>query len=154
MHSLNFGTGGDATQHILWRMQNGELNNFKPKVVVLLAGTNNHGHTAEQVTGGIKAIVDTISEKQPQAQIIVLSLPPRGQTHNPLRVKNQKVNESLPAVLKSVPNTTFLDCDPGFVQADGTIDHNDMYDYLHFTKRAYEKYCTPLYEALTNILLP
>ena len=32
MHCLNFGIGGDQTQHVLWRLQNGELENLAPKV--------------------------------------------------------------------------------------------------------------------------
>lgn len=32
MHCLNFGIGGDQTQHVLWRLRNGELEFIKPKV--------------------------------------------------------------------------------------------------------------------------
>ncbi|XP_070549322.1 platelet-activating factor acetylhydrolase IB subunit alpha1-like [Ptychodera flava] len=154
MHCLNFGIGGDATQHVLWRLQNGELDDLKPKVIVILAGTNNHGHTAEQVVGGLKAIVETVSTKQPQAQIFVMSIPPRGHEPNPLREKIRAINDALPNMLKPFENTQFVECDNGFIQADGTIDHNDMYDYLHLTKQGYEKLCAPLYEALTTLLSP
>jgi len=98
LHALNFGIGGDSTQHVLWRLENGELEHIRPKVstawvgsqsplslpptpllhplfpqiVVVWVGTNNHGHTAEQVTGGIKAIVQLVNERQPQARVVVL----------------------------------------------------------------------------------
>uniref|UniRef100_A0A8C6KS65 Platelet-activating factor acetylhydrolase IB subunit alpha1 n=1 Tax=Nothobranchius furzeri TaxID=105023 RepID=A0A8C6KS65_NOTFU len=72
LHCLNFGVGGDATQHVLWRLSNGELDNISPKVVVLWVGTNNHGHTAEQICGGIMAIVQVIHNKLPHAQTLVL----------------------------------------------------------------------------------
>ncbi|XP_077985572.1 platelet-activating factor acetylhydrolase IB subunit alpha1-like [Glandiceps talaboti] len=154
MHSLNFGIGGDATQHVLWRIENGEIDDIKPKLVVVQVGTNNHGHTAEQVVGGIKAIVESITNKQPQAQLFLMGIPPRGLNPNPLREKIKKINEALPNMLKSFANTQFIECDPGFIQVDGTIDHNDMFDYLHFTRQGYEKFCTPLYEAMTNLLSP
>ena len=78
--ALNFGIGGDSTQHVLWRLENGELEHIRPQIVVVCLGTNNHSHTAEQVTGGIKAIVQ-------------LGLLPRGQHPNPLRENNQQVNQ-------------------------------------------------------------
>lgn len=72
LHALNFGIGSDSTQHVLWRLENGELEHIRPKIVVVWVGTNNHGHTAEQVTGGIKAIVDLVNQRQPQARVVVL----------------------------------------------------------------------------------
>nr|XP_036869883.1 platelet-activating factor acetylhydrolase IB subunit gamma isoform X2 [Manis javanica]XP_036869884.1 platelet-activating factor acetylhydrolase IB subunit gamma isoform X2 [Manis javanica] len=72
LHALNFGIGSDSTQHVLWRLENGELEHIRPKIVVVWVGTNNHGHTAEQVTGGIKAIVQLVNQRQPQARVVVL----------------------------------------------------------------------------------
>ncbi|XP_024072146.1 platelet-activating factor acetylhydrolase IB subunit beta isoform X2 [Terrapene carolina triunguis] len=90
LHALNFGIGGDTTAHVLWRLKNGELENIKPKVIVVWVGTNNHENTAEEVAGGIEAIVRLINTRQPQAKVIVLSLLPRGEKPNPLRQKNAK----------------------------------------------------------------
>uniref|UniRef100_A0A0L8GP47 SGNH hydrolase-type esterase domain-containing protein n=1 Tax=Octopus bimaculoides TaxID=37653 RepID=A0A0L8GP47_OCTBM len=72
LHSLNFSIGGDQTQNLLWRICNGELNDIQPKIIVILVGTNNHDHTAEEVCEGIMKIAQTIAEKQPQSNIIVM----------------------------------------------------------------------------------
>ncbi|HQZ27671.1 MAG TPA: GDSL-type esterase/lipase family protein, partial [Verrucomicrobiales bacterium] len=76
---VNFGIGGDRTQHVLWRITHGELDGIKPKAVVLMIGTNNAGgNTAEEIAQGVIAIVKTIREKQPQAKILLLAVFPRG----------------------------------------------------------------------------
>ena len=73
MHSLNFGIGGDRTENVLWRLQNGELDGpLAPKVIVLMVGTNNHGDSAADIADGVKAICNLIRDKQPQAYLVVL----------------------------------------------------------------------------------
>ncbi|CAM2107868.1 unnamed protein product [Caretta caretta] len=152
LHALNFGIGGDGTQHVLWRLQEGELQHIRPKIVVVWVGTNNHGHTAEQVVGGIEAIVRLLQQQQPQARVVVLGLLPRGQGPNPLRERNRRVNELLEARLPRLPNTCFLDADPGFVHSDGAISHHDMYDYLHLSRHGYARLCPQLHALLLRLL--
>uniref|UniRef100_A0A3Q3GAK1 Platelet-activating factor acetylhydrolase IB subunit alpha1 n=1 Tax=Labrus bergylta TaxID=56723 RepID=A0A3Q3GAK1_9LABR len=137
LHALNFGLGGDATQHVLWRLSNGELDNISPKVVVLWVGTNNHGNTAEQICGGIMAIIQVVKNKLPHAQTLVLGILPRGKMPNPLRERNAKVNKLVQEATSSLPHASFL---------------NDMYDYLHLTPAGYQAVCKPLHTLLTSML--
>ena len=75
----NFGIGGDRTQHVLWRLNNGELDGIQPKVVVLMIGTNNTGSDpADQIAEGITAIVKTIRDKSPKTKVMLLAVFPRG----------------------------------------------------------------------------
>uniref|UniRef100_UPI00398EEC45 platelet-activating factor acetylhydrolase IB subunit gamma n=1 Tax=Pristiophorus japonicus TaxID=55135 RepID=UPI00398EEC45 len=152
LHALNFGIGGDATQHVLWRLQNGELENIRPKVIVLWVGTNNHGHTAEQVAGGIEAIINLLNQRQPQAKVIVLGLLPRGKDPNPLREKNALVNELVKGSVASLGTTCYLDVDPGFVNSEGSMSHNDLYDYLHLTRHAYTSVCKLIHTRVHQLL--
>ncbi len=82
-NAANFGWGGDGTQHILWRLQNGELDGIHPKVIVLLAGTNNVGAEpgdearVAEIARGVKAIADLCREKAPSATIILTAIFPR-----------------------------------------------------------------------------
>lgn len=152
MHALNFGVGGDKTENLLWRLENGELECIKPKVVVLYTGTNNHENTADQIAEGIEAIVNLISEKLPQAYIVVLALLPRGQNPNPLREKHEKINLALARLLTSIPKTQLVNIDPGFVLPDGTISHHDLFDYLHLTSHAYRRAFEPVCDLLMQLL--
>src|ERR1700760_2983685 len=42
-NAADFGWGADRVQNVLWRLENGELDGVNPKIIVLLAGTNNVG---------------------------------------------------------------------------------------------------------------
>jgi lysophospholipase L1-like esterase len=77
---VNLGIGGDQTGHVLWRITDGhELDSLKPKAAVIMIGTNNTGgHTAEQIAGGIKAIVEELKKQKPNIKILVLGVFPRG----------------------------------------------------------------------------
>ncbi|KAI4882623.1 hypothetical protein NFI96_022016, partial [Prochilodus magdalenae] len=152
LHALNFGIGGDTTCNVLWRLQNGELENIRPRVVVLWVGTNNHEHTAEQVAGGMVAIVQLLHSRLPKAKIVVLGLLPRGEFPNPLREKNSAVNNYLRASLPRLGPVQFLDVGGGFVHSDGTISCRDMFDFLHLTASGYSAMATPLHELLLQLL--
>ncbi|KAF6728817.1 Platelet-activating factor acetylhydrolase IB subunit beta [Oryzias melastigma] len=152
LHSLNFGIGGDTTCNVLWRLQNGELENIRPKVVVLWVGTNNHEHTAEQVAGGILAIAQMLTTRLPKAKIVVLSLLPRGERPNLLREKNATVNGLVRSWLPRLRQAQFLDVSREFVHSDGTISPQDMFDYLHLTAAGYRTISKPLSELLLQIL--
>ena len=97
--AANFGIGGDRTQHVLWRVENGEFDGIKPKAVVLMIGTNNAGvaeNSPEQIAAGIKNIIDAIHKRSPETKVLLLAIFPRGEKEdpktNPGRAKNQAVN--------------------------------------------------------------
>ncbi|KAM6967851.1 platelet-activating factor acetylhydrolase IB subunit gamma [Aplochiton taeniatus] len=152
LHALNFGVSGDATQHVLWRLINGELDHISPKIVVLWVGTNNHGHTPEQIFGGIMAIVQVITDKLPNAHTLVLVILPRGRSPNPLRERNAQVNQLVQETVSSLHHASFLNVDPGFVHSNGSISHQDLYDYLHLTPQAYHAVCQPLHAHIKRLL--
>src|SRR5205823_5263650 len=88
LKTANFGIGGDRTQHVLWRLQNGELEGIQPKVVMLMIGTNNSNgrdNTAEEIADGIKAIVKEVHKHSPRTKVLLLGIFPRGPKPNPQR---------------------------------------------------------------------
>eukprot|EP00118_Oscarella_pearsei_P006400 m.28849 g.28849 ORF g.28849 m.28849 type:complete len:214 (+) comp31073_c0_seq3:182-823(+) len=150
--SENFGVGGDATHHLLWRIQNGELDGIDPKVVVLLIGTNNHEHTAEQIVEAIRVTVQYIVQKKPEAKILLLGVLPRGFKPNRLRDKIRDINGSLAEFPKEFSCLTYLDVGHLFLREDGTIHHEDMFDYLHLTRKGYNKMCTSMEKEIVKLL--
>src|SRR5262245_105425 len=77
---VNLGIGGDQTGHVLWRITEGhELDHLNPKAAVIMIGTNNiGGHSAQQIAGGIKAIVEELKRQKPHLKVLVLGVFPRG----------------------------------------------------------------------------
>lgn len=79
--AMNAGVGGDRTQHVLWRLDNGNVDGIHPKLTVIMIGTNNsngNDNTAEEIADGIKAIVKEVREKLPESKILLLAIFPRG----------------------------------------------------------------------------
>ncbi len=136
----NFGIGGDRTQHVLWRITNGELDGIKPKAVVLMIGTNNTGSDSpESIAQGITKIVSTIQSKQPQAKILLLAVFPRGEkpNANPGRDKIKIVN-SIISKMDDGKKVHYLDIGGKFLQPDETISKDIMHDFLHLTPTGYQ----------------
>uniref|UniRef100_A0A4W4ESK4 Platelet-activating factor acetylhydrolase IB subunit alpha2 n=1 Tax=Electrophorus electricus TaxID=8005 RepID=A0A4W4ESK4_ELEEL len=128
LHALNFGIAGDTTCNVLWRLQNGELQNIRPTVVVVWVGTNNYQHTAEQE---VMAIVQVLVNQLPRTKVIVLGLLPHGKRQNPLWEKNADVNRLLRTAISRLSPAQFFDLSSEFVHLNGTVSSRDMSDYLH-----------------------
>ena len=153
LKAANFGIGGDRTEHVLWRLENGNFDGLKPKAIVLMIGTNNTGHqgrpqkelngavyecTAEQTAEGIKAILTQLQKKCPDAKILVLGIFPRGADKND---KFRQQNEATNAIVKGFADgqkVFFLDVGAKFLEPDGTLSKTIMPDLLHPNEKGYQ----------------
>lgn len=151
--AVNFGIGGDRTEHILWRLANGNYDGLKPKLTVLMIGTNNTGHqgrpmaehgganyssTAEETAAGVTGIVKVLKEKQPQMKILLLAIFPRGENpDDKMRQQNEKTNELI-AKLDDGKSVFFMNINEDFLAADGTLSRDIMPDLLHPNEKGYE----------------
>jgi len=126
----NFGIGGDRTQHVLWRLKNGELEGITPKLVMLMIGTNNAGDSADDVAAGITAIVKEIQGKSPTTKILLLGIFPRGEKPNAGREKNDKVNAIVAKLDDGGKTVKYLDIGAKFLGAGE--DQDEREDRLHF----------------------
>jgi lysophospholipase L1-like esterase len=160
-NAANFGWGGDTIQNILWRLQNGELEGARPKVIVLLAGTNNIGNVpasdarAADVVKGIKALLDTLRAKAPGATIIVMGILPRNDGANPTAVMPSinKINEKI-AALADGKTVRYLNINDKLADREGKLFDGMTVDRLHLSLKGYQVWADALKPLLTEILGP
>ncbi len=159
--AANFGISGDRTQHVLWRLQNGELNGISPKAVVLMIGTNNTGferdtttprNTPAEAAEGVAAIVRTLRAKLPQTKILLLAVFPRGEKpDHPQRKQVAELNRLI-SPLADGKNVRFLDIGQKFLNADGTMPNAIMPDFLHPGERGYEIWAAAIKQPLAEMV--
>jgi lysophospholipase L1-like esterase len=157
-NAANFGWGGDTTQNILWRLENGELDGVNPKVIVLLAGTNNlagSGEGAEaDVTRGIQAILRVMRAKAPGATIIVTGIFPRNDNMALMPVIN-RINRNL-LQLADGTRVRYLNINHKLADQYGRLFDGMMNasDKLHPTVQAYQVWADALKPIFTELLGP
>jgi len=151
-HAANFGIGGDQTQHVLWRIQNGELEGIHPKVVVLMIGTNNAGsNTADEIAAGVAAIVKELRSRLPEAKVLLLGVFPRSPKPDSTRKKLEDVNRQISKLDKD-KHVTFLDIRKAFLNDDDSISPAIMPDYLHLTPKGYRLWADAMEPTLWKLL--
>jgi lysophospholipase L1-like esterase len=152
--AINFGVGGDRTQHVLWRFEQGHLDGIKAKVAVVMIGTNNSGNNGNSegdILAGVTAIVQQIRERQPDTKILLLGIFPRGETFSAQRGKILQVNQAL-ARLDDGTHIFYLDIGPQFIENDGSISKKIMPDYLHPNDAGYRIWANAMEPKLEQLL--
>jgi lysophospholipase L1-like esterase len=136
--TADFAIGGDQVQHVIWRVQHGQLKGQDPKLVMLMIGTNNLGQEPQGVVDGIKMLIGEYEKRCPHAQILLLGIFPRSpKPTDPARAWIAKVNAIISGY-SSDPRVTYLDFGAKFLQPDGTLTPDIMADYLHPGAKGYE----------------
>ena len=154
LRALNFGVGGDRTQHVLWRIENGEIP-LNPQVAFVHCGTNNLDRdNPAEIRDGIASIVYTIQEKRPNANFIVSGLLPRDQEISSRRDKIKLVNQKLREWCRSgkVRNVHYLKPDKDWTEPDvRLVERYYFTDFLHLVEEGYEKFAKSIYEAIVKV---
>jgi lysophospholipase L1-like esterase len=159
-NAADFGWGADRTENILWRLENGELDGVNPRVIVLLAGTNNVGKetvdepTAAEIVRGLKAIVAACRSKAPDATIILTAIFPRNDNMAVVPTI-QRINREL-ATLADGHHLRFLDVNDRLADKDGRLVEGVMNerDKLHPTLKGYQIWADALKPILGELLGP
>jgi lysophospholipase L1-like esterase len=157
-NAADFGWGADRTENILWRLENGELDGVTPKVIVVLAGTNNVGKEKgddakiEDVTRGLKAIVEACRRKAPTATIVLTAIFPRNDSPEVMPTI-ERINANL-AKMADGRSVRFLDVNSGLADARGILFEGMTVDGLHPSLAGYEVWAAGLKPILTEVLGP
>jgi lysophospholipase L1-like esterase len=157
-NAANFGWGADRLQNILWRVQNGELDGVNPKVIVILAGTNNVGNhpgdssKVADILAGFKALIATCHEKAPAAKIVLTGIFPRND--NPAVLPEiRQINDQL-AKLSDGQAILYLNVNDKLADANGNLFEGMTVDKLHPAVKGYQVWADGLRPILTQLLGP
>jgi cephalosporin-C deacetylase len=161
-NAANFGWGGDTTQNILWRLENGELDGVNPRVIVLMAGTNNVGRTSPQgpedpraadVPRGIKAIIDLCRRKAPGATIILMGITPRNDNMAVMPIIDE-INRRI-ARFADGKRVRYVNLNDRLADGGGRLyEGMTNRDMLHLDVKGYQVWADALKPILTKLLGP
>lgn len=161
----NFGWGGDTVQNVLWRVEQGELDGVNPKVIVLMAGTNNLGNgpaaaagddaRVEEVVAGTRAILDVARRKAPGATVVLMGITPRNDGRGGTRTVAaiDRANERI-ARLADGKSVRYLNINGRLADGDGKLFDGVTVDGLHLSVRGYQAWADALRPVLTELLGP
>jgi lysophospholipase L1-like esterase len=153
-NAVNLGIGGDQTQHVLWRLDNGALSGLKPKVIVVMIGTNNSSNEptcVSQIADGVTAVVRNLRNKLPETKILLLGILPRDESPDARRGNILQINQIL-RNLGDDRSIFWIDFGYKLINSDGTIPAALMPDYGHLSAKGYEMWAEAIEETISRIL--
>jgi lysophospholipase L1-like esterase len=154
-NAVSFGVSGERTEDTLGHIEGGVLDGLNPKVVVIMIGTNNIGHFAEEkpewAAAGVKKIIEKVQAKLPSSKILLLSVFPRDKKDSPKR----KAVEGINAIISTYGDgkkVTYLDLTSKFLGPDGEIPKDIMPDLLHPNAAGYKIWAEAMKPTLDSLM--
>ena len=152
--AVNFGFSGDRTQHILWRVDHGNVDGIEPKLVVLMIGTNNYtANSAEEISAGIAAVVERLKSKLPKSKILLMGLLPRDDAREATREMFAQINHQI-AKLADDKTVYFLDISDRILTKDGAVSTEAMPDLVHLGEKGLEIWAEAIEPYVVKLLGP
>ncbi|MHC4154235.1 MAG: GDSL-type esterase/lipase family protein [Planctomycetota bacterium] len=152
-NAVNLGVDGDRTQNVLWRLDHGNIDGIDPEVAVVMIGTNNSddGDAAEGIARGIIAVCMKLRQKLPETRIILHAIFPRGPGPSAQRELNARASE-LASKIADGKMIFYMDIGEEFLEPDGAISTDIMYDYVHLTAKGYRIWANAIEPKLKQLL--
>ena len=138
--AANFGVSGDRTEHVLWRLDNGNFDGLSPKLIVIMIGTNNTGHRkdpAADTAAGVAAILNRLKVKCPDSKVLLLAIFPCGEKPN---AESRVINDAANALIEKMADgkrVVYKDIGKAFLDDKGVLKKDLMPDFLHPNEKGY-----------------
>ena len=151
-NAVNLGISGDRTEHVLWRLENGNIEGIKPKVAVIMIGTNNsRDNSAQEIAAGVAAIVEKLRTELPDTKLLLLAIFPRERTPSDYRAKLTEASAAF-SKLADGKMVHYLDIADVFLEEDGTLPEAVMPDALHPNEEGYRRWAAAMEPKLKELL--
>lgn len=151
----NFGVEGDCTEHLLWRLEHGELDAISPKVVVVLIGSNNVFYFADEkpewTASGIEKIIAEIRKRSPASKVLLLGIFPRDEKESRIRRAITEVNRLIQHCDDGA-HIRFANLGAQFLDANEEIPSDIMPDKVHLSAQGYALWYRSLESILKQLL--
>ena len=153
--TLNIGFSGDRTEHVLWRLQNGAVDDISPKAVMIMIGTNNTGHdldAPEDIADGVKAIVGELRQRLPESKLLLLGVfPCNKSSESKQRINNLQVNEIIKDYADD-ESVFYMDIGKAFFDESGEMTKKITPDFLHLSPAGYQIWADSVKAKLDELL--
>ena len=151
-NAVNMGFGGDRTEHVLWRFDDGELDGISPKVAVVMIGTNNwRANTFQEIAEGVEAVCGGLRTRLPKTKILLLAIFPRVSS-DPWAGANVVMANRLIEKLDAGKWINFLDIGSTFRDKKGRLPQEVMPDGLHPNEAGYEVWAEAIRPKLSELM--
>ena len=155
LRAFDFSSRGDTTQALLWRLQNGQVDGFHPKLIVLrIGGSNINVNTPEEIAEGIRAVVREYQKHCPEAAILLQGIFPRGEKPtDPVRAKIKSINQMISRYADG-KKVIYLDLGDKLLQPDGTLSTDIMPDFLHPSAKGFQIWADAIQPVIDRFFPP
>ena len=164
-NAVNMGFSADRTEHVLGRLDHGEVDGISPKLAVVMIGTNNSNgddHTSEQIADGAKAIVCQLRTRLPETKILILKIFPGGDPAQRQAIGQNATfnsqwakNDAASALVSSVTDNKmiyYLDINSVFLDENGMLTRRVMSDLLHPNEKGYKLWAEAMEPTIVKLM--
>jgi len=150
-NALNLGISGDRTQHVIWRLDHGNIEGINPKLAIVMIGQNNGGHnTASEIAEGVTEVVKIIRTKLPKTKILLLGIFQRREKPTPERAVLAEANTIISKLADT--STSYMDINSVFVQPDGMIPASLMPDFEHPSELGFKRWAEAIEAKVAELM--